>query len=263
MCRLLCWASTSPRRLEDVLGESGFTEFTNLSRLHNDGWGLASVAQPGSTPDVEHSTSPAFSDKLLGEIVTFPFCGCVVHFRKASPGLPVEMRNTHPFVYDSIAFAHNGSILPQERLVDLLAPRWRDRMTGTTDSELYFLAIMAEIEGGLAITAAIDVVVTKITREYETSSLNAMFITPTTLYVVNSHDPAKAPGPEMEPDGKPYYQLRVQRTSNTLVVASSGFPQSDDAGWETLPNHTLLTIDIGTATATATSLGSREILASR
>lgn len=261
MCRLLCWASTSAQRLEDVLGQSGFTDFTNLSRLHNDGWGLASVAQSGSTPRVERSTSPAFSDKLLGEIVTSPFCGCLVHFRKASPGLRVEMSNTHPFVHGSIAFAHNGSILPQGRLNDLLAPRWRSRMTGTTDSEHYFLAIMAEIEGGLAITAAIDVVVTQITRDYETSSLNAMFITPTTLYVVNSHDIAKAPGAEMEPDGKPYYQLRMRRTLDTVIVASSGFPQSDDEGWETLPNHTLLTIDIATATTTTASLGTRKILA--
>lgn len=263
MCRLLCWATTSAKTLGDVLGEPGYREFTNLSRLHDDGWGFAGVAQPGSTPLVERSTSPAFSDELLSEVATSAFCGCVVHFRKASPGLPVEMRNTHPFVYGDVTFAHNGSILPQERLDDLLMPEWRHRTTGTTDSERYFLAVMAEVANGLDITAAIDVVVTRIARDYETSSLNAMFITPRTLYVVNSHDPAKAPGPEMEPDGEPYYQLRLRRTSDTVVVASSGFPQSDDEGWETLPNHSLLTIDIANAATTSASLGSEEFVASR
>lgn len=263
MCRLLCWASTSPKTLGEVLGESGLTKFTDLSRLHNDGWGLASVAQAGSTPHVQRSTSPAFSDTLLDEIATAPYCGCLVHFRKASPGLHVEMRNTHPFVYDAVAFAHNGSILPQERLDDLLTPRWLDCVAGTTDSERYFLAIMAEVAGGVAIATAIDVVVTRLTREFETSSLNAMLITPSTLYVINSYDPAKSPGPEMEPDGEPYYQLRLRRTFDTVVVASSGFPQSDTEGWEMLTEHTLLTIDLASATTAATSLGSRSIVARR
>jgi len=263
MCRLLCWATTSAHTLNEVLGEPGFAKFTDLSRLHNDGWGLAGVARPGSLPHVQRSTSPAFSDALLDEIADDRYRGCVVHFRKASPGLTVEMRNTHPFVYESVAFAHNGSILPHERLDDLITPRWRDRMIGTTDSERYFFAVMAEVESGLGISDAINDVVTKITRGYQTSSLNAMFLTPDALYVVNSHDPSQSPGPAMEPDGAPYYQLRMRRTPDSVVVASSGFPQSDDEGWEMLANHTLTTIDILSATTMTTSLGSREIAGSR
>jgi predicted glutamine amidotransferase len=263
MCRLLCWATTSPKTLGDVLGEPGLTKFTELSKLHNDGWGIAGVEPTGSSPQVQRSTSPAYVDDALGASVSASYSGCVVHFRKASPGLAVETRNTHPFVVDSVAFAHNGSIGPQERLDDLLAPQWRERMVGTTDSERYFLAVMAEVESGLELSEAIDVVVTRITREFETSSLNAMFITPTSIYVVNSHDPAKSPGPDMEPDGKPYYQLRLRSNVDTVVVASSGFPQSDDEGWAMLDNHTLLTIDLSSATTSATSLGSREIVASR
>ncbi|HEY5104050.1 MAG TPA: class II glutamine amidotransferase [Acidimicrobiales bacterium] len=263
MCRLLCWATTSPKTLGEVLGEPGLSKFIELSRLHNDGWGSAGVEPTGSAPQVSRSTSPAHSDELLDTSVGAPYSGCVVHFRKASPGLAVEMRNTHPFIFESVAFAHNGSIDPQERLDELLAPRWRERMVGTTDSERYFLAVMAEVEGGRELSEAIDVVVTRITREFETSSLNAMFITPSTIYVVNSHDPDKSPGPYMEPDGKPYYQLRLRRTVDTVVVASSGFPQSDDEGWEMLDNHTLLTIDLVSATTSVASLGSRDIVASR
>ncbi|HWD97180.1 MAG TPA: class II glutamine amidotransferase [Acidimicrobiales bacterium] len=263
MCRLLCWASTSAETLVDVLSEPRLNAFTDLSRIHRDGWGLAGVIQPSSTPVVERSTSPAFSDARLGEIAESAFRGCVVHFRQATPGLPVELPNTHPFLFDDIAFAHNGSIHPQERLDELLTTSWRDRMTGTTDSERYFLAVMAEIENGLDLATAIDVVVTRITRDYDASSLNAMFITSESLFVVNSHDPAKAPGPEFEPDGQPYYQLRLRQTSDTVVVASSGFPQSDDEGWETLPNHTLLTIDLAAAATTSAPLGSLEFVPAR
>lgn len=231
--------------------------------MHDDGWGFAGVEDIGSTPRVERSVLPAFRDELLSTFTTTAFSSCVVHFRKASPGIPVELKNSHPFLYGNVAFAHNGSIHPLERLDDLLTPQWRGRMTGTTDSERYFLAVMAQVEKGLDLSTAINVVVTKITRDLETSSLNAMFLTPNSLYVVNSHDPAKSPGPDMEPDGKPYYQLRLRRTSNAVVVASSGFPQLDDEGWETLANHTLLKIDLTSTATTASSLGSKEILASR
>jgi len=263
MCRLLCWASTSARPLNDVLGDHGRSQFTELSRLHDDGWGFAGVEEVGSTTRVERSVLPAFRDELLSAVTTTAFSSCVVHFRKASPGIPVEIKNNHPFLYDNVAFAHNGSIHPLERLDDLLTPQWRRRMTGTTDSELYFLAIMTEVEKGLDLSDAIDVVVTKITRDFETSSLNAMLLTPDSLYVINSHDPAKSPGPDMEPDGKPYYQLRLRRTAHAVVVASSGFPQLDDEGWETLANHTLLRIDLTSTTTSASTLGSKDIVANR
>jgi len=263
MCRLLCWATTSPKTLGEVLGEPGLTKFTDLSKLHNDGWGMAGVEPLGSTPQVSRSTTPAYNDDLLGESVGAAYSGCVVHFRKASPGLAVEMRNTHPFVLGSVAFAHNGSIDPQERLDELLTPRWRERMVGTTDSERYFLAVMAEVENGRELSEAIDVVVTRITKEFETSSLNAMFITPSAVHVVTSHDPDRSPGPDMEPDGEPYYQLRLRRSADTVVVASSGFPQSDDDGWAMLENYTLLSIDLASATTATMMLGSRDIVASR
>ena len=262
MCRLLGWAGSSPRTLGEVLGEPGRSTFTNLSKLHDDGWGVASVAEPAMAPTVARSTSPAFSDELLAQATSTSNAACLVHFRKASPGLVVDLANTHPFVYGTVAFAHNGSISPQARLDEIVTGPWRERLVGTTDSERYFLAVMSEVEAGRSMTEAIDTVVTRVTREFETSSLNAMFLTPEALYVVNSHDPARAPGPEMEPDGQPYYQLRVRRSADLVVVASSGFPQTDEDGWEMLRNHTLLVVDLLTVGTTTLPLGSNQFVGS-
>ena len=262
MCRLLCWASTSPRTLGEVLGEPGRSAFTNLSKLHDDGWGVATVAHPGMVPTVSRSTSPAFSDELLAETAITSSSACLIHFRKASPGLVVDLGNTHPFIYGSVAFAHNGSVLPQARLDELVTGPWRERLVGTTDSERYFLAVMSEVEAGRSMIDAIDTVVTRVTREFETSSLNAMFLTSEALYVVNSHDPGRVPGPEMEPDGQPYYQLRVRQSPDLVVVASSGFPQTDEDGWEMLTNHTLLVIDLLTVGTTSLTLGSNQCVPS-
>ncbi|HUX04402.1 MAG TPA: class II glutamine amidotransferase [Acidimicrobiales bacterium] len=257
MCRLLAWVSPSPQSLGEVIGGPGLSAFTNLSSLHDDGWGTAAIDEVGKTPKVTRSTLPAFRDALFRETVALRYRACIVHFRKASSGLAVEMRNTHPFVFDEVAFAHNGSIWPQSRLDEIVPEHWRHHLVGTTDSERYFMAVMAEVAGGMTLAQAIDATVTRLTRDFEVSSLNAMFVTPDALYVVNSHDPAQSPGPEMEPDGEPYYQLRMRVSADSLVVASSGFPQRDDDGWATLDNHTLLMVDVRTLATKRSELGSR------
>ena len=260
MCRLLGWVSSSPRTLGEVIGASELSAFTNLSRLHDDGWGTAALDDAGKAPRVTKSTLPAFRDGLFRETVGLKSRACIVHFRKASSGLAVEARNTHPFLYEDVAFAHNGSILPQSRLDEIVPDYWRHHLVGTTDSERYFMAIMAEVAQGMTLAQAINATVTRLTRDFEVSSLNAMLVTPDTLYVVNSHDPAQSPGPEMEPDGQPYYQLRMRVAADSLVVASSGFAQRDDDGWETLSNHTLLTVDVGTLSTEQSALGSRDFV---
>jgi predicted glutamine amidotransferase len=260
MCRLLGWVSSSPRTLGEVIGEPGLSAFTDLSRLHDDGWGTAVLDDDQKIPTVTRSTLPAFRDELFRATNAVKSRAGVVHFRKASSGLAVEMRNTHPFLYGDVAFAHNGSIWPQSRLDEIVPPNFRHHLIGTTDSERYFMAVMAEMAEGSTLAAAIDVVVTRLTRDFEVSSLNAMFVTPDALYVVNSHDPAQTPGPEMEPDGQPYYQLRMRGNADSLVVASSGFPQGDDDGWETLANHTLLIVDVKTLATQRCDLESRDFV---
>ena len=41
MCRLLAWAGREPVTVAEALGEPELAGFTELSRQHADGWGMA------------------------------------------------------------------------------------------------------------------------------------------------------------------------------------------------------------------------------
>jgi predicted glutamine amidotransferase len=255
MCRLLGWVARDGLTLRGVLGEESFVAFAQLSRIHADGWGLAHA--DGEEITVERSITNASSDPAFAETATEVVArAAIAHLRWASPGLPVELRNAHPFVLDRAAMAHNGGIYPFDRLDELVPDEWRPRLTGTTDSEHYFLAVLAEMaESGSDMAAALPRVVSRIAGEFSPSSLNAMFLTPDALYVVNCHDDSLRPDlppaesqsvdemVEAREEEAPYYDLRYRRTESAVVVASSGFAQPEGGGWRRMANNSLLVVD--------------------
>ena len=255
MCRLLGWVAREGLSLRDVLGEESFVAFAQLSRIHADGWGLAYSA--GDRIEVERSTTNASTDPAFTAVATDVQARAgLAHLRWASPGLPVELCNAHPFSSGGTAFAHNGGIYPFERIGELLDDEWRARLTGTTDSEHYFLAVLAEMAAsGDDLPAALPRVLRRIADEYTPSSLNAMLLAPDALYVVNVHDESIKPVlPEPEPltvdamveateEEVPYYDLRYRRTADSVVVASSGFAQPEGGGWRRMENNSLLVVD--------------------
>jgi predicted glutamine amidotransferase len=259
MCRLLGWVARSGHTLRDVLGEDGFVAFASLSRIHADGWGLAYLDDAGRI-QVERSTTCALTDPAFQQTaseITSP--AGLAHLRWASPGLPVELRNAHPFRHGDMAFAHNGGIYPFERMGELLSDEWRAQLTGTTDSEHYFLAVLAEMEStGADVPAAIERVTSRIARDFSPSSLNAMLLTPDALYVINCHDESirsVAPREEAQTvdemieaaeEQAPYYDLLYRRGESCLVVASSGFAQPEGGGWRAMSRNAVLVVDRAT-----------------
>jgi predicted glutamine amidotransferase len=268
MCRLLGWVDRSGRTLRDVLGEESFVAFAQLSRIHADGWGLAHVSGDGI--DVARSTTNASADPAFREVGTEVATPVgIAHLRWASPGLPVELRNAHPFVAEGTAFAHNGAVYPFDRLDELLPAPWRSRLTGTTDSEHYHLAILAERDAGADEPTAIRRALVRITEGFTPSSLNAMLLTPDALHVVNCHDaslhPVLPPPDQRSVDQiveateeeAPYYDLRYRCTGDAVVVASSGFAQPEGGGWRRMAANSLLTVDRRTLQVTETPLDVR------
>jgi predicted glutamine amidotransferase len=107
MCRLLGLVSTAAVTLAGLLGEKDLAEFTELSREHGDGWGMAWAADGGvsviKAPDAAVASS-AFAHEARvhrGDLG-------MVHLRRATTGLEVKQANTHPFPDGRYAFAHNG-----------------------------------------------------------------------------------------------------------------------------------------------------------
>jgi predicted glutamine amidotransferase len=233
------------------MGDQGFTEFTALSSLHGDGWGTAWY--DGAEPVIRKSPGRASDEPEYEKLAWQPLSDLgLLHLRWATPGLPVEDRNTHPFRRGQFVLAHNGAIHPQDRLPELLPPEWEAKLGGTTDSERYFLHLMWRLEerdGDMV--AAIADTTADIEERYAPASLNAILLTPERLYAISWHDPARVPAPQMRARGyadRPkdiacYFDLAYRADSASVVVASSGWPME---GWTPLPRYHVLKVDRGT-----------------
>jgi predicted glutamine amidotransferase len=266
MCRLLAWAGRRPLTVADALGEDDLAAFTALSRQHADGWGMAwwqSTVADNTPPLMDRSTTCAADDPRFHHLTHAASADAgLVHLRWATPGLPIVTANTHPFTHGPLAFAHNGAIHPQDRLDDMLPIGWHSRMRGTTDSERCFLAIVARLEEGASVKDAVAEVVRRIFVHFEPTSLNSLLLAPDALYVISAHDPERVPllgassgaaSASTEPD-RVFYNLHYRVGADSVVVASSGFSQPSDQGWQRLANMRLLRVERGTLDVTVASL---------
>ncbi len=241
MCRLLGWATTTATTLADLLGEDDLAGFLELSCKHGDGWGVAHAEHDTVQVDKESAaagTSTRFAHRAHEHASDL----ALVHLRWATLGLPVVHDNAHPFTDGRLAFAHNGSIAPPSALEALLDEHTRHQMRGDTDSERFFLAVLARLLSSDsehpdddAVGRAYVETVRLIGQTVACSSLNSMLLTPSRLFAICSYDP-RAEVREDEPD---YYHLRYRVTPASVVVASSGF----GSGWTDLHNGQLFSVD--------------------
>jgi predicted glutamine amidotransferase len=255
MCRLLGWVSDTPRALAELLTETELAEFTELSRHHADGWGIAWYDGKGEIQTLR-SEGAAYQDDAYAEAVkNIASTGAILHLRWATPGIPVQRGNTHPFVSDSYAFAHNGSIWAREDMLGLVDPL--PELQGDTDSELYLLALLQRVrehgfDDGLRAT------ITDLTADLTPSSLNALLLghgvlTALCCNVGDSGCPADA-GPDAPPEDLPgYYDLRLRTSGGATVVGSSGW--ADGAGWQRVENGTALVLPVGGGEARSVPIG--------
>ena len=247
MCRLLGYCSHENVSVSELLGEPGLAAFTALSCAHSDGWGMAAL--DGDQVRVARSPQQAGEDDEYHRLAKERLGDTgLVHLRWATPGLPVEMRNCHPFRYGEFTMAHNGAIHPQDRLPEMLPPEWERRLTGSTDSERYFLHLMSRLEArdGDVVAAAADTVA-HIRRHYTPNSLNAILLGPDALYAISWHDPERIPYALIKEretagagsDPAAYFHLAWRQDADSVVVSSTGWPQD---GWNILPNGAALTV---------------------
>jgi predicted glutamine amidotransferase len=241
MCRLLGYVTRTPAALAELLGEEDLFQFTELSLKHGDGWGAAWATDTGvevvKAPDAAR-TSSVFERHVYEHAGDLG----IVHLRWATLGLQVAPENTHPFTDGTIAFAHNGSIKSSSSLEVLIPDDLQRLRMGSTDSERYFLAVLAEevrenqlypnsrsgLPGSLAAT------VERIAASHTFTSLNAMIATPDELIAVCCYDPV-AEEKEEEPD---YYHLGYRVTPGAVIVSSSGW----GAEWSSLENGQILVV---------------------
>jgi len=110
--------------------------------------------------------------------------------------------------------------------------------TGETDSELFFLFLLTEIEKSGFVAGVVNAI-RKIKEGFKYSSINSMILNSDYLIVVSEHDPLNKP--DWADDV--YYELRYRLDENGVAVASSGWNQE---GWKLLENHQILIVDRAT-----------------
>ncbi len=235
MCRLLGVVTRAPKPLTDTLSDV-IESFTALSCEHADGWGVA--AWQGPELAVSRGVEPAHASPAYRASLTTPSDAALLHIRMASPGLPVELSNTHPFTMGDLALAHNGFFSPGQALDDLIDPEILAGARGTTDSERYFLRVLTRLRGqdrdpvdAIARTAA------DIRARAAFGSLNCLLLTEDALYAYAEEDPESEVSRRRGPE---FFQMHYLIETSKVMVASQGIPA--DNRWQRLPYGRVLQI---------------------
>ncbi|WP_201518845.1 class II glutamine amidotransferase [Gulosibacter hominis] len=261
MCRLFAYAAPVETTVGEMIGVSNAEAFQQMTTIHNDGWGSAWLAAgPGETvPEVEsvRVSTPGQHDPMLNSaLLSVPSYARLVHLRLATDAHKRTKTNTHPFVADGIAFAHNGSITPVEGFDELLPEPWQQGIEGSTDSERYFAFVrrmIAESDGTVA--DGLIRAVRELRAKFPTASLNAVLLTEDELLVVHANSTAMVTDESFRACGidptllpadhaHDYYKLAMlQLADGTTVFSSTGI---DLAGWTRIPDDTITRIDLNT-----------------
>lgn len=120
------------------------------SEKHPDGWGVAYYIE--RFPHVIRNSKKALEDRLFSELsAVVQTRTLLAHIRQATIG-SVDILNCHPFQYGPWTFAHNGNVegfdddpRVTDAVRDLVDPRWRSNILGSTDSETCFYVFLSRL----------------------------------------------------------------------------------------------------------------------
>jgi predicted glutamine amidotransferase len=252
MCRLLGVVSAIPVSIADAVGDGVLKDFVALTKVHGDGWGVAGVDNVGDAPHVRVSAGSALDDPEFDAAThDLRSTAAMVHLRWATNGLAVEPQNSHPFIADGLAMAHNGSIKPMALLDELLEPAVAESLRGTTDSERYFAVIRQQRRSAPNLAEAVRRAVVQLRQIYPDASLNALVLGEGQLIVVHAHAKSRLLDEDIEEISatdlpaehlEDYFALRIARPANGIVVVgSTGF---GDLGWEPLESESVTAISL-------------------
>ena len=235
MCRLFCWVSSTPISAAEALEDDQLL-LTEMSKIHNDGWGGAFLSSTASI-DLEKEIVAAYTSDLYQKVVTETHASSgMIHLRWATGNYAVCLENTHPFLNNGIAFEHNGGFENAQALAQLIDADVLNQREGETDSEWYFLLLQTLIRKHGTIELAYKELIPIMKKLCPYSSLNAMILTPDHLYVVSAYDPERHPI-ELELD---YYHLSWEQIGDLTCAWSSGVRSRTGV---TLDNYSILRVD--------------------
>jgi len=131
MCAIISWKGKLPKGLLTQL-------LLKSERRGRDSTGVAfrlassTVSYRQAVPANEFVSDPE-NNKFLGD-ARRAMSG-IAHTRRASPGMPIDNRNAHPFLYWRYFFAHNGKIQNWKSLQQRLIDHYSQVANSATDDE--------------------------------------------------------------------------------------------------------------------------------
>lgn len=207
MCRILGYATAGTNlSLDAILGHANTVAYRDMSEIHNDGWGCATIAEPDQAPGIEDGGAPtpetgtklykttiaARRDPIFNAIANQPARGSIWHLRLASSDLPLILENQQPFFSNGYSFIHNGDIsdshgrnittnkqYPVNRSIYLSTG-------GRSDSAIFFAIILEYVRSGYALDEAVAQAVRELRQTYPKSSYNCMIQTQDQLVALNA-----------------------------------------------------------------------------
>lgn len=183
-------------------------------------------------PALYRSTLPMWADRSFLSMAGVVASGSVLAaVRSATPPLPTEVSATPPFADGRWLFAHNGAVAGYRqgagsRLRRSLSERRDAGITGPTDSEMVFALVLDRLDAGAPPAEALAGAVAAVQQSAPDgpSRLNLVLSDGATLSATACGD-----------------SLFVRTGGDASVVASEPF--DEEAGWEQVPDATVVEID--------------------
>jgi len=196
--------------------------------LHQDGWGIGwyenkkpKIFKEGKDEVKAYDFSKV--KKIKSNII-------LSHVRDASEG-PKTTKNSHPFQYKNLIFAHNGFIT-RSSVIPLLTTKYKKALKGETDSEVFFMLILQEYERTKDIEESISIVLKEI-KKYNHRALNFLLTDGKKLYAYRdaSQDVSHL---------HHYYSLNYLKKKDEVVISSEPLTKES---WTLMKLGELITID--------------------
>lgn len=224
-----------------------------LSHRNADGYGLATFDRNGELALVRAPIRAADDEAFAAAARATHAAVHLAHVRYADTG-SVSEANTHPFILDGRAFAHNGVVSDLDELDRRLGSE-RAPVQGQTDSERFFALLtlaIREHEGD--VRAGIIATTTMLARDITLYSLNFLLASAGHLWAFRypEHNHlyllARAPGgprgnqplDEHSPHGT--IRMRAREGSRLPLIVVASEPMDEDLGWEEIASGELVHI---------------------
>jgi len=241
MCRLLSTFG-KPEKWSKIIIE--FRKQANTGEIlpipgiqpgHKDGWGMARSNIDKSRMETvgRYLGSAMETDEYKQNIdsVSTPPHIFMCHLRKASPGIPISLANSHPFHHENWAFSHNGTVYNANELMSNSSFRFT---SDDSDSEHYFHYLLSYIlNENIKKTFPEKIIDALLNINVSFTSLNSVFSNGSELFAIRYCT-----------EYEDYYSLSYYETNNGIVISSEPvhIPELKTNLWKEIPNRSILRV---------------------